>query len=79
MNCQEGGCDFSIELKSSKQLGHLSTSNRTEDGVLIEGTLGKLRHAVFVEPEILEVEGESGVLRLNVTPDSITVKQERGK
>ena len=79
MNCQENNCDFSIELKSTKQLGHLSTFNGTEDGVLIEGTLGKLRHAVFVEPEILEVEGESGVLRLNITQDRITAKQEQGK
>ena len=79
MNYQENNCDLSIELKSSKQLSHFSTSNTTGDRILIEGTLGKLRHAVFVEQEIIEVEGESGVLRLNITQDSITVKQEKGK
>jgi len=40
---------------------------------LIEGTLGKLQHASFVEPEILEVKGCFGVLRLNVRKSEFTV------
>jgi hypothetical protein len=60
--------DFSIELASNKHLTRLLTSsNGNGDGVLIEGTLGKLEHALFVEPEILEVKGTCGVLRLNLT------------
>ncbi len=69
MNLQEKDDerDFSIELKSNKHLTRLSTSNSDSNcGVLIEGTLGRLLHIFFVEPEILEVKGEGGVLRLNV-------------
>ncbi len=66
--------DFSIELKSNKHLTRFSSSsNGASDGVLIEGTLGKLQHASFVEPEILEVKGCFGVLRLNVRKSEITV------
>jgi hypothetical protein len=58
--------DFSIELASNRHLTRFSTSSNSS-GVLIEGTLGKLQHALFVEPEILEVQGSCGVLRLNLT------------
>ena len=59
--------DFSIELNSNQHLTRLSTvSSGGNGGVLIEGTLGKLLHALFVEPEILEVKGNCGVLRLNL-------------
>jgi|GEM_PF-2120854 len=59
--------DFSIELKSNQHLTRLSTSsNGSSGGVLIEGTLGKLQRALFVEPEILEIKGNCGVLRVNL-------------
>jgi len=64
--------DFSIELKSNQQLTRLSTSSSGGNGgVLIEGTIGKLRHALFVEPEILEVKGTYGVLRLNLRSSEV--------
>ncbi len=63
----EDGRDFSVELNSNKHLTRLSANG----GVLIEGTLGKLQHASFVEPEILEVKGDCGVLRLNVRKNEI--------
>jgi hypothetical protein len=66
--------DFSIELNSNMHLTRFSSSsNGASGGVLIEGTLGKLQHASFVEPEILEVKGCFGVLRLNVRKSEITV------
>jgi hypothetical protein len=58
--------DFSVELASNKHLTRFSTSSNSNGGVLIEGTLGKFQHALFVEPEILEVKGNCGVLRLNL-------------
>jgi hypothetical protein len=60
--------DFSIELTSNKHLTRLSANG----GVLIEGTIGKLQRACFVEPEILEVKGDCGVLRLNLRKNEIT-------
>ena len=54
------------------------TSDTIKNGVLIEGTLGKLQHAAFVEPEILEVRGSHGVLRLYLRESEITVKKSIG-
>jgi hypothetical protein len=70
----EGGRDFSIELTSSKHLTRLLANG----GVLMEGTIGTLQHASFVEPEILEVKGDCGVLRLNLRKNEITVKSDQG-
>ena len=83
MNFQENkndDRDFSIELSSNKHLTRLSTSNDPNSCVLIEGTLGRLQHASFVEPEILEVKGSCGVLRLNVRKSEVkdTVKKHIG-
>jgi hypothetical protein len=64
----EGGRDFSVELISNKHLTRLSANG----GVLIEGTLGKLQSACFVEAEILEVKGDCGVLRLNLSKNEIS-------
>ncbi len=64
--------DFSIEITSNKH--RISTlSAYMNDGVVIEGTLGKLQHAIFVEPEILEVKGSCGVLRVNLRRSEITI------
>lgn len=79
MNSQKdenGERDFSIELKSNQHLTRLITSSSgSNGGVLIEGTLGKLQRASFVEPEILEVRGSCGVLRLNVRNSEITIRK----
>ncbi len=64
---EDGERDFSIELNSSQKLTRFSANG----GVLIEGTLGKLQHALFVEPEILEVKGTYGVLRINVRKNEV--------
>jgi hypothetical protein len=74
-NCDR---DFSIELASNKhRLSILSTD--TNGGVLLEGTLGKLQCASFVEPEILEVKGSYGVLRLHLRRSEITVSDTSRK
>ena len=77
---ENGGRDFSIELNSNKHLTRLSTSNNANSGVLIEGTLGALQYALFVEPEILEVKGSCGVLRLNVRKSEVKelIKKHEG-
>jgi len=68
-NCER---DFSIELASNRhRLSILSTD--ANGGVIIEGTLGKLKHASFVDPEILEVKGSFGILRLHLRRSEITV------
>ncbi|MDH4214323.1 MAG: hypothetical protein OEV85_10410 [Candidatus Thorarchaeota archaeon] len=81
MNFQEdenGERIFSIELNYDKhKLSTLSTD--VHEGVLIEGTLGTLQHATFVEPEILEVKGSCGVLRVHLRRSEITVMDTANK
>lgn len=82
MNFQEnenGEHDFSIELNSNKYLTRLSTSSDPKDGVLIEGTLGSLLYASFVEPEILEVKGSYGILRLNMRKSEVKDVDKKGE
>ena len=68
---EETDRDFSIELKSNKNLTRISASNDTNKGVLMEGTLGKLQHAAFIDNIILEVEGSNGTLRLNLRREEL--------
>ena len=71
--------DFSIELSSNRHLTRFSTASKgTSGGVLIEGTLGKLQHAIFVEQEILEVKGDCGVLRLNLMHNEVKPIKKAG-
>ena len=67
--------DFSIELTKKHKLSIISTDEN--GGALIEGTLGKLQRVSFVEPEILEVKGCYGVLRLHLSRNEITVNKQR--
>jgi hypothetical protein len=57
---------FSIELKSKTSLKNVTMMNGTRDSVLVEGTIGKLVQAVFVEGLILEIVGRKGTLRINL-------------
>ncbi len=81
MNNQEnenGECDFSIELTCNRhRLSVLSTD--VNDAILIEGTLGKLQHALFIEPEILELKGCYGFLRLHLRKSEISVIDTKNK
>ncbi len=66
---------FSIELKSKVNLKNVTLTNGNRENVLVEGTLGRLTRAEFVEDVILEVVGDCGVLRINLCQDEITKKQ----
>ena len=72
MNPEENAMenDFSIELNSNRALARISASNDA-NGVLIEGTLGKLHHVSFIDGIILEVQGSKGILRLNLRRDDL--------
>jgi hypothetical protein len=62
---------WSIELKSKASLKNVTLSNGSRDSVLVEGTLGELVRATFVEGIILEVAGKKGTLRINLGEDEI--------
>lgn len=62
--------DFSIELNSNRNLTRISASNDARS-VIIEGNLGKLCHASFVDNVILEVKGSNGTLRLSLRKEDL--------
>ena len=62
---------FTVELNSRAALKRASVGNGTEEGVLIEGTLGTLTSAGFLDGVVLEVVGTEGVLRLDLQSQEI--------
>ncbi|PVX23619.1 MAG: hypothetical protein CW716_11750 [Candidatus Bathyarchaeum sp.] len=67
---------FSVELKSKTNLKNFTIANGSNESVLVEGTIGKLVQAAFVEDIILEVVGEKGVLRINLEPKELKKKAQ---
>lgn len=63
---------FSVELKSKSDLRNVSVTNGPRENVLVEGTIGELVQIGFTEGIILEIVGEKGVLRIDISEDEIT-------
>jgi hypothetical protein len=68
---------FSVELKSKVSLKNVTLSDSSLENVLLEGTLGQLQHASFAEDVILEVVGDKGVLRINLSQNDISKNQQQ--
>ncbi len=62
---------FTVELKSKGALKSASLGNGSREGVVIEGTLGTLTSADFLEGVVLEVVGTKGVLRLDLRREEV--------
>ena len=69
---------FSVELKSKVSLKTVTLTNNGLENVLLEGTLGQLQRATFAEDLILEVVGDKGVLRINLSQTDIKESKVRG-
>ena len=69
---------FSVELKSKVNLKNITLTNGSQENVLVEGTIGELLRAEFSEDIVLEVVGDKGVLRINLSPDDIKQKDKNG-
>ena len=48
----------------------------SQENAVIEGTIGKLEHAEFVEDMVLEVQGRKGVLRIDISENEIKEKEK---
>ena len=68
---------FSVELNSKVSLKNVTLSNGNHENVLVEGTIGELQRAEFSEGIVLEVVGDKGILRINLTPDEIRQKEKQ--
>jgi len=63
---------FSIELESKTSLKNATlASSEKNGGVLVEGTIGGLRSAGFVDGVIFEVVGTKGALSINLAEKDI--------
>jgi len=63
-------CGFTIELESRGHVKSVAVPNGAK-GVLIEGTLGTLKHANFLDDVVLEVAGVNGVLRVDLAREEL--------
>ncbi len=73
---------FSIEMKSKSHVRHISMSDESHDRVLFEGYLGALKELSLIEGTVLEVKGENGVIRIDLSEEelrSIFSKKEAPK
>lgn len=68
---------FSVELKSKHQIKNLSLTNDPHDRVLVEGTIGELEQAAFIEDTLLEVVGAKGTLRINLTHTELKAQEAK--
>jgi len=70
---------FSVELKSKVNLKNVTVRDSSQENVLVEGTIGKLQHAEFADGVVLEVFGDKGVLRVNLTIEDIKKREKKEK
>lgn len=68
---------FSVELKSKHHLRNLSLTNGPHDRVLVEGSIGELEQASFIEDTLLEVIGNKGTLRINLTHQELKPQEAK--
>jgi hypothetical protein len=70
---------FSIELDSGNDLKKVSVPNGSRR-ILLEGTIGTLREAMFVEDSVLQLVGSGGVLRVDLSREDLakTTRGHRG-
>ena len=67
---------FSIELKSKTSLKQVALTNDSKENVLVEGTIGQLMQAQFAEGVILQIVGNKGILRIDLSENEITKKKQ---
>jgi len=70
---------FSVELKSKVNLKNITLNNDSRENAVIEGTIGKLEHAEFVDDTVLEVLGKKGVLRIDISENEIKGKRKENE
>ena len=61
---------FSIQMKSRDHIRQFSIS-RSSDGVLLEGELGDIEEIGLIEGVMLQIDGEHGILRIDLLRDEI--------
>jgi len=68
---------FTLELNSGKGLKKVNVPDGTQR-LLMEGTIGTLKRAKFVEGAILELIGTEGTLRVDLSLEDLASSDRRG-
>jgi len=68
---------FTVELNSKSDVKNLTFQNGVQR-TIIEGTIGALKQAGFVENTVLELVGTRGVLRVDLAREDLA-KRTNGK
>lgn len=61
---------FTVELHSTSDVKNVIVENAAQR-IVMEGTIGALRHAEFVEDTVLELAGTRGVLRIDLAREDL--------
>ena len=67
-------CDehsFSIELKSKEYVKTINLTNKVQNRILLEGTLGELEEITLIESRVVELKGANGTLRLDICENEL--------
>ncbi len=73
-NDMDDRCDehtFSIELKSKNHVKTITLTNKIQNRILLEGSLGKLVEITLIEGRVMELKGANGTLRLDICEDEL--------
>jgi hypothetical protein len=68
----KGRHSFSIELASKNHMDMISVSNEQKAEVMFEGELGGLVQIEFIEGIILQITGDNGVFRIDLTEKELS-------
>ena len=61
---------FSVQMNSAGSVSGL-VINRKKDRIFIEGELGKIEEVEFIEEKVLTLMGENGVLRIDISRETL--------
>jgi hypothetical protein len=77
-NKGKGEHSFSIEMGSRKNLSHVSLTDESE-GILIKGKLGEIQEISHEEGLMVEIIGEYGALRIDLTNEELSKMKKGGR
>ena len=67
---------FTLELDTRSNVRYVAVPYGSQR-LVIEGTIGLLRRAAFVEDAVLELTGSSGVLRVDLSKEDLAKGTKR--